>query len=91
MLYILFLLIIGLIIGSIAKLLHPGKDPAGCLSTIGIGIAGSYVGGFLSWIIFGGTPLRMSGLIFGVIGGVIFLIFWRWCLKKFWIGKINDK
>ena len=70
----------GLIVGSIAKYLHPGPDPEGILPTVGIGVAGSFVGGFLSWLLFGfGGPLHPAGLVFGVIGGVIFL----WAYHKF--------
>lgn len=95
MLYLLFLLIFGFIVGGLAKLFHPGEDPVGFLPTVGIGIAGSYIGGFLSWLIYGGTPLHMSGLLFGVIGGVIFLAAWRWWKlqsaqggpRSFWTGK----
>jgi uncharacterized membrane protein YeaQ/YmgE (transglycosylase-associated protein family) len=95
MLYLLFLLIFGFIVGGIAKMLHPGEDPVGFLPTVGIGIVGSYIGGFISWLIYGGTAIHMSGLIFGVLGGVIFLSIWRWWKlqsaqggpRSFWTGK----
>ena len=45
--FIIGLLIVGLIAGAIARLLMPGRDPLGILGTIGLGIAGSFVGGFL--------------------------------------------
>ncbi len=44
---ILGTLVIGLVIGAIAKLLMPGRDPGGCLITILLGIAGAFVAGFL--------------------------------------------
>ena len=44
---ILGTLVIGLIVGVIAKLLMPGRDPGGCLITILLGIAGAFVAGFL--------------------------------------------
>jgi uncharacterized membrane protein YeaQ/YmgE (transglycosylase-associated protein family) len=44
---ILWVLVIGLVIGAIAKLLMPGKDPGGCIVTILLGIAGAFVG---TWI-----------------------------------------
>jgi len=44
---IIWTLIIGLVIGAIAKLLMPGKDPGGCIVTILLGIAGALVG---TWI-----------------------------------------
>ncbi len=44
---ILGTVVIGLIVGVIAKLLMPGRDPGGCLITILLGIAGAFVAGFL--------------------------------------------
>ena len=44
---ILWTLVIGLVVGAIAKLLTPGKDPGGCIITILIGIAGAFVAGYL--------------------------------------------
>jgi uncharacterized membrane protein YeaQ/YmgE (transglycosylase-associated protein family) len=71
-------LIYGLIVGYIAKKLHPGEDPVGFLPTLGIGVAGSFIGGFLHWAIgFGGHPFQSSGIIFGILGGVIACVIWR--------------
>ena len=46
-LFIIVLLIVGFIVGAIARLLMPGRDPIGVFGTIVLGIAGSFVGGFL--------------------------------------------
>jgi len=40
--------VLGLIVGALAKLIMPGKDPGGILVTIGLGVAGAFVGGYLS-------------------------------------------
>lgn len=48
--HILWTLIIGLIIGAVAKLLMPGKDPGGIIVTMLLGIAGSFVGTYLGRI-----------------------------------------
>ena len=45
--FIIMLLIVGLIAGALARLFMPGRDPLGILGTIVLGIAGSFVGGFL--------------------------------------------
>jgi len=55
----------GLVIGAIAKLLMPGKDPGGWFVTILLGIAGSWVG---SWV-FG--ALGLGGTVLGLVGAVI--------------------
>ena len=74
---ILIWIVYGLIVGLIAKALHPGDDPVGFLPTVGIGIAGSYVGGLVNWLPGRGEVFSSSGLLMGVIGGVIFCYIYR--------------
>ena len=50
--FIVILLIVGLIAGAIARLVVPGRDPMGVLKTMGLGIVGSFVGGFLENLVF---------------------------------------
>lgn len=68
----LWMIIIGLIAGAIAKLIMPGRDPGGIIVTILLGIAGSLLGGML----FGGQDHRV-GLIGSVIGALILLGLYR--------------
>jgi uncharacterized membrane protein YeaQ/YmgE (transglycosylase-associated protein family) len=71
-------LIYGLVVGWVAKKLHPGEDPVGFLPTLGIGVAGSYIGGMLNWLFgWGGHPFQTSGIIMGIIGGVICCAIYR--------------
>lgn len=74
-------LIFGLIAGAIAKFLMPGKDPGGCIVTMILGIVGSFVGHFISSILFGTGPsdttLRPAGLIMSIIGAIVVLIIYR--------------
>ncbi len=78
MLFLMIWCVYGLLVGLLAKYLHPGEDPVGFLPTIGIGIAGSYIGGFISWLIgAGGHLFEPSGILMGVIGGVIFCSLYR--------------
>jgi uncharacterized membrane protein YeaQ/YmgE (transglycosylase-associated protein family) len=84
MIFVLSWIIYGLIVGIIAKLLHPVEDAMGFLPTIAIGIAGSYIGGFLNWILgFGNSPISPSGFMMGIIGGIIFC----WIYRKYKINK----
>lgn len=69
---ILWMIIIGLVAGAIAKLIMPGRDPGGIIITILLGIAGSVVGGFL----FGGNDDRV-GLLGSVVGALILLFLYR--------------
>jgi uncharacterized membrane protein YeaQ/YmgE (transglycosylase-associated protein family) len=68
--------IFGLIVGAIARFLVPGRQPIGLGGTIVLGIVGSFVGGFLGSLIFGGeiTLANPAGWIGGVIGAVIALL-----------------
>jgi len=84
MFWLLGWLVYGLIVGLIAKALHPGEDPVGFLATLGIGIAGSFVGGGVQWMVNMGGPFSPAGLIWGVVGGVIFCwIYRRYRLNRF--------
>jgi uncharacterized membrane protein YeaQ/YmgE (transglycosylase-associated protein family) len=71
-------LIIGLIAGFIARALVPGPDPMGWLGTMVLGIIGSFVGGTLAALLFGGTlDINAAGLIGSIIGSIIVLLIWR--------------
>ncbi len=74
----LWTLIIGLVVGAIAKLLMPGKDPGGIIVTMLIGVAGAFLAGFvgqrLGWY---STPGQPPGIIASVIGAMILLLLYR--------------
>jgi uncharacterized membrane protein YeaQ/YmgE (transglycosylase-associated protein family) len=77
---IITLAIIGLIAGAIARLLVPGKDPIGIMGTILLGIVGSFIGGFLGFLLQhdrGEGWLHTSGLLGSVVGSVIALLIYR--------------
>ena len=75
---VLAFIIIGLIAGAVARFLVPGPDPMGWIGTIVLGIVGSFVGGFLANLIFGGVvALSPSGIIGSIIGAIIVLLIWR--------------
>jgi len=52
-LFLILLAVNGLIVGALARLALPGRDPMTILQTIGVGIAGSFAGGLISWAILG--------------------------------------
>ncbi|HKA57435.1 MAG TPA: GlsB/YeaQ/YmgE family stress response membrane protein [Gemmatimonadales bacterium] len=75
-------LVIGLIIGAVAKLLVPGRDPGGWIVTILLGIAGAVVGtwlGRLLGIYHGGES---AGWIASIIGAVILLLLYRAIVRR---------
>ena len=73
-------LIIGLIIGAIAKLLMPGKDPGGCIITSLLGLAGAAVGTFLGRMFFSGN--YVAGFIMSVIGAILLLLLYRMVIGR---------
>ncbi len=75
--HIIWTLLIGLIVGALAKFVMPGKDPGGAIVTVLLGIAGSFIAGMLGhalgWYAVGDGP----GIIASVIGAVILLGLYR--------------
>jgi uncharacterized membrane protein YeaQ/YmgE (transglycosylase-associated protein family) len=75
--HLLVTLIVGLVVGALAKLVMPGKDPGGILITMLLGIAGAFIAGMLGhslgWYAVGEGP----GIIASVIGSVILLAIYR--------------
>lgn len=72
MINLLVWIVYGLVVGLISKAIYRYKDsPKGLSSTLAIGVGGSFVGGFISYLLGSGDPLQPSGLALGVLGGVI--------------------
>ena len=67
----------GLIVGAIAKLVMPGKDPGGIFVTMGLGIAGALVAGFLGRTLGGYQPDEAAGFITATLGAVLLLFVYR--------------
>jgi uncharacterized membrane protein YeaQ/YmgE (transglycosylase-associated protein family) len=76
-------IILGLVVGIIAKFIMPGKDPGGIIITILLGVAGAIGGGFISSRIgFGGvTGFDLRSLIIAVCGSLVLLIIYRFVKK----------
>jgi uncharacterized membrane protein YeaQ/YmgE (transglycosylase-associated protein family) len=76
--FILIMLLIGAVAGFLARLLVPGRDPMSAGATILLGIVGSFLGGFLGYVLVGKDitegALQPSGLFGSVIGAVIALL-----------------
>lgn len=76
--HILGMIIFGAIVGAIAKLIMPGRDPGGIIVTIILGILGSVVGGFLLGIILPGREANSpAGWIGSILGAILLLWIYR--------------
>jgi uncharacterized membrane protein YeaQ/YmgE (transglycosylase-associated protein family) len=65
----------GLIVGALARLLLPGRDPVGCLGTIAVGIVGSLLGGLLANLLFhDSTRVTRAGLLGSIVGAILILL-----------------
>lgn len=73
----LWMLIIGLVVGAIAKLIMPGKDPGGAIITILLGIAGSFIAGMLGRALGWYSAGDSAGFIASIIGALILLAGYR--------------
>lgn len=74
---IVITLLVGLVVGALAKLAMPGKDPGGVLITMVLGVAGAFVAGMLGhslgWYVAGEGP----GIIASILGAVVLLAIYR--------------
>jgi uncharacterized membrane protein YeaQ/YmgE (transglycosylase-associated protein family) len=70
-------IVFGLIVGVIAKLLMPGRDPGGMIITILLGIAGALVGGFIGRAMGLYGPQDAAGMVMSVVGAIVLLFLYR--------------
>ncbi len=78
--FIIWTILVGLVIGAIAKLLMPGRDPGGCIITILLGIAGAFVGTWIGRVFAGGN--YVAGWIMSVVGAMVLLLLYRFLFKR---------
>ena len=74
---ILSWIVFGLVVGIIATLLMPGRDPGGFIVTILLGIAGAFIAGYLGRLVGWYQPGQAAGFIASVIGAMILLLIYR--------------
>jgi uncharacterized membrane protein YeaQ/YmgE (transglycosylase-associated protein family) len=71
--FIIYLIVFGLVVGALARLALPGPDPMGILATIGLGLAGAFLGGIIAHLLVG----TAGGIIFSIVGAIILLYLYR--------------
>ena len=81
--YLILLVVSGLIVGALARLALPGPDPMGIGMTILIGIAGSFIGGLITWLLFGRNGA-------GIVVSVACATFIVYLIRRSRGGSITD-
>jgi uncharacterized membrane protein YeaQ/YmgE (transglycosylase-associated protein family) len=71
--FILVLALEGLLVGALARLALPGPDPMGILATIGLGLAGTFLGGIVAWLFLG----HAGGIVFSLLAATLLLYLHR--------------
>ena len=79
---ILSWIVFGIVIGFIAKLLMPGRDPGGFIVTMLLGIAGALVGGFIGRAMGFYGPGQSAGWLMSILGAIILLALYRMLVRR---------
>lgn len=79
---LLWMLIIGLIVGALAKLIVPGRDPGGIFITMLLGVAGALVAGFIGRFLGLYAPGQRAGFFMSTAGAVLLLLLYRFFKRR---------
>lgn len=82
MIHFIGLILFGLVVGVIAKLLMPGRDPGGFIITILLGIAGALIGGYVGRLLGFYGPNEGAGFIMAIIGAIVLLGIYRLTIRR---------
>ena len=75
-------IIFGLVVGVLAKILMPGKDPGGIIVTMLLGIVGAVLGGFIGRALNFYQPGEPAGLLMSIVGAVLVLAIYRAMVRR---------
>jgi uncharacterized membrane protein YeaQ/YmgE (transglycosylase-associated protein family) len=75
-------IVFGLVVGIVAKLLMPGKDPGGFIVTMLLGVVGAMIGGFLGRALGFYGPNQAAGFLMSVLGAILVLFVYRRMVRR---------
>ena len=75
-------ILFGLIVGALAKLVMPGRDPGGIIVTMLLGIAGAVIGGFVGRAMGFYGPGEAAGFLMSFVGAVLLLVLYRMMVRR---------
>jgi len=79
---ILSWIVFGLVVGIVAKLLMPGRDPGGFIVTVLLGIAGALFGGFIGRAMGFYGPDQPAGWLMSIAGAIVLLVLYRLMIRR---------
>jgi uncharacterized membrane protein YeaQ/YmgE (transglycosylase-associated protein family) len=76
--------VFGLVVGAVARFLVPGKQSMSWLMTAVLGVVGSFVGGGISWLIWGSPEgqIHPGGWILSILGAILVVVLYSWVTAK---------
>jgi uncharacterized membrane protein YeaQ/YmgE (transglycosylase-associated protein family) len=75
-------IVFGLIVGAIAKLVMPGRDPGGIIVTMVLGVVGALLGGFLGRALGLYGPEQGAGWVMSIVGAIVVLMIYRLLIRR---------
>ena len=75
-------ILFGLVVGAIAKLIMPGRDPGGIIVTMLLGIAGALLGGFIGRAMGFYGPSQTAGWLMSILGAIVLLAIYRMMVRR---------
>ncbi|HVH26218.1 MAG TPA: GlsB/YeaQ/YmgE family stress response membrane protein [Vicinamibacterales bacterium] len=75
-------IVFGLIVGAIAKLVMPGRDPGGIIVTMALGVVGALLGGFLGRALGLYGPEQGAGWVMSIVGAIVVLMIYRMLTRR---------
>lgn len=85
--HILGWILFGLIVGALAKLVMPGRDPGGIIVTMLLGIAGAVIGGFVGRALGFYGPNESAGFLMSFVGAIVLLAIYRVIVGRRYVAR----
>lgn len=79
---LLWTLLVGLVVGALAKLFMPGRDPGGLIITMLLGVAGAFLAGYLGKALGYYHPSEAPGIIASILGAMLLLLGYRLIARR---------
>ena len=84
---LIWMIVVGLVVGALAKLVMPGNDPGGIIVTTLLGVAGSVLAGFLGRAAGWYQPGQAAGFIASFFGAIVILAIYRMIIGRSSSGR----